>query len=222
MRSLYDYLYEKLIDGFDTDNARDADKLAKKYMPVVSKMVRIIIKKAAGKLNYDDLYSAGLEILTVAINKYDSSTGISFNNYLEPILYNKLINEIRNNANTVKLPFHKTKLGNWKDYDFTSVDGKENSIIDKSGKFPEDKIVAVWDKILADVKSKFKERDYNIWCHRNGIDGHELLSGGETAEKFNVTDPTVSNVLAKIKNYLQKNKLYSEVKEIFGEINEIS
>ena len=66
------------------------------------------------------------------------------------------------------------------------------------------------------IKEKFGEKIFNIWCSFYGINGEKELKNKELADKYDVSNSSITYYCFKVNNYLQKDKeMFNMLQEVY-------
>lgn len=104
---------------------------------------------------------------------------------------------------------HNSDEGNKTLFDFIDSQEYSDSSLDRQD------LAKLWDNIYDKIKEKFGEKIFNIWCSFYGINGEKELKNKELADKYNVSNSSITYYCFKVNNYLQKDK------EIFNMLQEV-
>ena len=104
---------------------------------------------------------------------------------------------------------HNSDEGNKTLFDFIDSQEYSDSSLDRQD------LAKLWDNIYDKIKEKFGEKIFNIWCSFYGINGSKELKNKELADKYGVSNSSITYYCFKVNNYLQKDK------EIFNMLQEV-
>lgn len=104
---------------------------------------------------------------------------------------------------------HNSDEGNKTLFDFIDSQEYSDSSLDRQD------LAKLWDNIYDKIKEKFGEKIFNIWCSFYGINGSKELKNKELADKYDVSNSSITYYCFKVNNYLQKDK------EIFNMLQEV-
>lgn len=104
---------------------------------------------------------------------------------------------------------HNSDEGNKTLFDFIDSQEYSDSSLDRQD------LAKLWDNIYDKIKEKFGEKIFNIWCSFYGINGAKELKNKELADKYDVSNSSITYYCFKVNNYLQKDK------EIFNMLQEV-
>ena len=163
------------------DYEKLAEKLANKYVGKCS-------------MGFDELYSAALEGMVIAFNKYDGSSRKS--GYISTIMNKTILIAIQDECRTVRLPssrFRKDQEEGVSSSSSTSIAGydamDENESYDISP--------------ILDFLQRYSERDRDIILSFFGVT--EEKSNKELAEKYDISPSMVTYIIKKVFKDIRKN-----------------
>jgi len=217
----------------ETDKGRN--EIAKKYMPLVQKLVKQYENGSA--LSKEDLLSAALEGLTNAMNEYKNpeeleklgkSGDMSFTGYAAYRIKQAILKEMTDNSRNVKISnYYQDKLKDAGedttrefsiDRMFASSDDEEPMSIDRFfGLSDEDNILSmkekeeIYQKIFKRIESKFSSRDctilYKVW----GVNGYKREKVKDIAKELGISSPAVVQACGRIIKFVASDKYCQEI-----------
>lgn len=105
---------------------------------------------------------------------------------------------------------HNSDEGNKTLFDFIDSQEYSDSSLDRQD------LAKLWDNIYDKIKEKFGEKIFNIWCSFYGINGEKELKNKELADKYNVSNSSITYYCFKVNNYLQKDKeMFNMLQEVY-------
>ena len=118
----------------------------------------------------------------------------------------------RNNAvsGDKQIGIHNSDEGNKTLFDFIDSQEYSDSSMDRED------LAKLWNRIYAKIKEKFGEKIFNIWCSFYGVNGSKELKNKELANKYGVSNSSITYYCFKVNNYLQKDKeMISMLREVY-------
>ena len=105
---------------------------------------------------------------------------------------------------------HNSDEGNKTLFDFIDSQEYSDSSLDRQD------LAKLWDNIYDKIKEKFGEKIFNIWCSFYGINGEKELKNKELADKYDVSNSSITYYCFKVNNYLQKDKeMFNMLQEVY-------
>lgn len=105
---------------------------------------------------------------------------------------------------------HNSDEGNKTLFDFIDSQEYSDSSLDRQD------LAKLWDNIYDKIKEKFGEKIFNIWCSFYGINGAKELKNKELADKYDVSNSSITYYCFKVNNYLQKDKeMFNMLQEVY-------
>lgn len=105
---------------------------------------------------------------------------------------------------------HNSDEGNKTLFDFIDSQEYSDSSLDRQD------LAKLWDNIYDKIKEKFGEKIFNIWCSFYGINGSKELKNKELADKYDVSNSSITYYCFKVNNYLQKDKeMFNMLQEVY-------
>ena len=109
-----------------------------------------------------------------------------------------------------QIGIHNSDEGNKTLFDF--IDSQEHS----DSSLDQQDLAKLWDRIYDKIKEKFGEKIFNIWCAFYGINGSKELKNKELADKYGVSNSSITYYCFKVNNYLQKDKeMFNMLQEVY-------
>lgn len=177
---------------------------------LVGKVVRKLYHKNE-QYSYEDMFQEGVIGLLKAIDKFDATQGCRFSTYSYYWIYCYAGRCHTNQIGKIRIPSHlKEKLRKYeKEGDIRFQDVKDsiprvmslNSLIGENTTLED--IVTVEDNsneqqdmsdFRSEIKSLLTEREYEIICHRYGMENQEAKTQRECAKIYNVSYATIFNI----------------------------
>lgn len=205
-------------------------------------LVRAIASKFIGKsgLDMDDLVSAGLEGLAVAISKYDEGKGQTFRQYAGWCIRNTILSEINQNSRTVRInsyAYDKMKESGDMSVSFmVSIDRMVPS--DSEDRFSSiDTILGLrtqpdtfkceystdedmYSELYRAIERRFKDKSviiYKIF----GVNGHSACTAREIGTEMGISEVRVSQTKKEIMDWIRsERKLAAKLENLIDSYNE--
>ena len=109
-----------------------------------------------------------------------------------------------------QIGIHNSDEGNKTLFDFIDSQEYSDSSMDRED------LTKLWDRIYAKIKEKFGEKIFNIWCAFYGVNGSKELKNKELADKYGVSNSSITYYCFKVNNYLQKDKeMFKMLQEVY-------
>lgn len=109
-----------------------------------------------------------------------------------------------------QIGIHNSDEGNKTLFDFIDSQEYSDSSMDRED------LAKLWDRIYAKIKEQFGEKIFNIWCSFYGVNGSKELKNKELANKYGVSNSSITYYCFKVNNYLQKDKeMISMLREVY-------
>ena len=238
---------DQVILDLETEAGRNA--VATKYMPLVHKIVNgymgkgnvsrdDLLSAALESLNYAMTH---YNKPTDKANDLDNCRNMTFFSYASSIISNGCLVAIQDESHIVHIPKsqqrkeREEKGSNTRSFTVSGdesisrdSEGNDKSRFDSMGDHSESSTSSIDSRELDEnlkrmyalVKKKFPAEDYEIWCSKFGLDGHEMVSNKELEAKYN---KRISYTLYKINNFLRDDKvggpLIREIRELIADLN---
>jgi len=178
------------------------EKLIRHNMRLVSH----IAKKYASGGDMDDLISIGSIGLIKGVESYETGKSTTLATFLARCIENEILMTLRSAKRYKNTVYLQEALG-------TDSDGNEFSLMDILAEGEETVFKQVEQNILAEklnqiLKAVLDEREYEIICHRYGLNGCNVLTQLQTAEKLKISRSYVSRIeskaLQKVKQHITR------------------
>lgn len=221
------------------------NEVVRKYSSLLYKIVNQYVGKS--NLDPDELYSAALLGLTYAMNAYgkksdktkaedEKITQYTFSQYAAQWMRIVIIEDIRNNSRTVRIPIsaqnkEKDETGSIARSNTISGDNKfsddENakSLFDIINDYTADNadkrlnkedIQKLWKVIYKAIDDKFDTKMKDIFYSYYGVHGYKKLKNKEIADKYNVTPQNIAYYCSKINKFLMADKaIWNKLKNLY-------
>lgn len=219
----------------DLETERGRNEIAKKYMPLIHKLVKQYENDSA--LSKEDLLSAALEGLTYAMNEYKNpeelaklgkSGDMSFTSYAAYRIKQAILKEMTDNSRNVKISnYYQDKLKDSGedttrefsiDRMFASSDDDKPMSIDRFfGLSEEDSILSmkekeeIYQKIFKRIESKFSSRDCTILYKAWGANGYKREKVKDIAKELGISSPAVVQACGRIMKFIASDKYCQEL-----------
>lgn len=217
--------------SLDLKTKQGREHVAKTYSPLVFKIAGQFVGKSS--LSKEELVSAGLEGLVLAMNDYKTSEEMevdgksstqTFAQYASYRIRFSILDEINKHSRTVSQSDYMRNKDGESSYS-VSIDGKygkdedgDDIKIDRIMQLSEEpdydltrKEERQWEKVFKKLEKKFSFRDCNIFYRAFGINGYDKEDGKAIAKSINVSAPFISQTIKKIVNFLRSNDDLLEV-----------
>ena len=239
---------DRIILDFDSENGRN--EIVKMYTPLLHKICRQWMGKSTFTYD-DLMSAAQTGIIYAmdhygnksrANDDYDAIANYTFGQYAAMTIRNAIIADIRAYSHTVSIPVNKqaeekkTKGYNTK---YRSVSGDKKVGINNSdegnktifdfievsddvmGKLNNDDIKKLWNEIWDELEKNLDKTMMEIFYSFYGLNGRKKLKNKELADKFHVSNSSVSYYCYKVREYISSHKsIINRCKEIYSLMSE--
>lgn len=219
----------------DMSTPKGRNEVAKKYMPVVYKIVNQMTGKS--RLSRSDLLSAALDIFANKMQKWDvdgdkNNKVVSFKTYITYILRFNLANEMGRTGHTLS----GTNSSAWKNHGAAALDAFSLDGLGRNadGELRQDHLAALgtedemdpdekstWEDLYKELNKKFSQRDCDIFYSFFGLNGHKQEKNKDISGRYGVSRGAISQTITKIVTWLQKNpksiKILHDLAELYNE-----
>ena len=195
------------------------EHMVKSNLGLVNKIVKKFYHKN-DQYSYEDLFQEGVIGLMKAINKFDSTQGCRFSTYSYYWIYCFVSRYHVNHHGKIRVPSHITeKLRKYqKEGDVRLDELKEsvpvvvslNKLIGESSTLEdiipyenEPSYNEELDMMKDEMKKVLTEKEYDILCHRYGMDGQETKTQRSCAKIYDVSYTTIYMIEKKAINKLK-------------------
>tara|TARA_R110000803_G_scaffold75899_1_gene140252 strand:+ start:993 stop:1649 length:657 start_codon:yes stop_codon:yes gene_type:complete len=172
------------------DRDKNSDKITKSFLPMVLYMANSF--QHTTSLDMDELFSAGLEGLMLAINNYDLTNKAPLKSYVGICIRTAMIASIRN-SNIIKQPTDKSK---WDTRMVMSVDNSDDNLWDilpdNSTEYTKEWIDDI--EIRERVRDLVNDRTANIFLSYFGM-GTKKLKSTELMVIYGVTRSRINQLI---------------------------
>lgn len=204
------------------------NEIAKKYVPLLYKIVNQQSHKCPPETDYEDLVGYGQEGMVYAMNTYKEGTSQSFQQYLGYCILHKIQTGINQEGHTIKFSAYHQRKAKAGEVDYVSTtpfsalsrsssgDEEEDSTdrIEELGIVDDyEKPVEIWEQICEWARKNFSARDADMFIRFYGLDGQESLEGKELAKKYGVSSCCVTVSKKKIIEALKKTEFMESLIE---------
>jgi len=242
------YVIDGVIDPndltLDLETPKGRDAIAKKYVPLVEK----IVKQFMGKSNFDkeELRSSALVGLVNAMNDYKNPEEMvqagkeghqSFTQYAAYRIKQQIMKDMTEFGTQVKISNHyRKKLAAndkvaYKDFSMDQVfssyeDGEPMSIDRFLGLSEEDDQFSyrekqeLYKKMFKRIESKFSSRDCNMFYRVWGINGYKAEKVKDLAKEYGISAPAVTQACGRILKFAAADKEIQSYKDAFESLIE--
>lgn len=217
----------------DLTSEEGRNKVVQQYQPLIHKIVKQWIGKS--NLSIDDLYSAANYGFTYAMNFYgkrrkttkasdEALAGYTFGQYAAYMMRMWILEEIKNNSRTVRIPTSAQKSekkstgknlkNNTISGDMPIVKDEEGSksFFDTMGKIDNSAteidrkdLEKIWKEFYGILDANLSKKWMDSWYSFYGLNGHMKLKNKEIASKYNVTPSNVTYYCFKVNSYIKSN-----------------
>lgn len=211
--------------SFANSTEKERNELAKMYLPLVNK---IVAQLRPTQMNYDDVFSMGLEGLADAINDFDPERSqMKFTQYAAFAIRNKILLKMTEESNVVKLnAYTRNQIIESGGSAFLNIrmekvsgekEGKDDATYSREYKYglytepKSDDPIAV---LIEWVKERYDERrqEYFFTYFKLGkYDNDNKMI--DLAKKYGVTNGSISSAVKRIINDIKADKRLVEVLE---------
>ena len=243
---------EFIIDGridptdlmIDTDTAAGRQELAKKYVPLINKMVKQYIGQSS--LSAEELKSAAFVGLVNAMNDYKNpeelenlgKTGkMSFTRYAAYRIGQQILYDINNYSRNVTISsYYQNKLKN--NDESTDREVRIDAMFDNSEDGPaaidrflelseEDDYMTTKEqdeafrKLYDRLETKFSKRDCTVLYKVFGINGYKKEKTKDIAKELGISSPATTKIVAKILKFAANDPQCVQLKQAFESLCEL-
>ena len=219
----------------DLTTSKGRNDVAKKYMPVVYKIVNQMSGKS--RLSHSDLLSAALEIFTKKMMTWkvdgdDNGKVVSFKTYIAYVVRFGLSNEMGKTGHTLS----GTSSSAWQKHGAAALDAisLDNMGRNSDGELKQDYLAALgvedemdpdekttWSELYKEIESKFSQRDSDIFYSFFGLNDHKKEKNKDISTHYGVTRGAISQTITKIITWLKKNpksvRILRDLSELYNE-----
>ena len=201
------------------------NKLVLQYMPLVDKISFQLWSQLSDRqkelFNFEEVKGYALEGFAKALRNYDPSRSeMTFKQYLAYAMRNTCLDGINEESRTIKISYYKQQkrkeegLPNILTTSINGILSRGDSEEDDSDdhldflgvndgfencEHPIDTLVKV-------IKAKFDPSYADIFFSTYGLDGHDELKGVELAEKYKVSNATITVRVQKVISFIREDK----------------